>query len=243
MKNKSAKQARIASATLTAVFVAAVVLIIEALRIYLPGLWKAFSTGDRGALSEFISGESRIYGAALLWLLTFLQVLSVFIPAMPVQLAAGMTCGTVLGFFITFTASVAANMLVYALARHMTVLLGCLAEEHPKLGKMLDTLKARRDNTFFTFLAILTPGLPNGIIPYAAASSGISGRAFFTALVCALPLPTVLTCAAGRLVMSGSWFFSILLIALLYILVGLLLANKNKVLIFTKRFLQKTMSD
>ena len=123
MKNKSPFYARIALAALAAVFVTAIILIIEVLKVYLPGLWKAFSSGSEGALREFLNGSSRLYGSAVLWLLTFVQVLSVFIPAMPVQLVAGMTCGIILGFLITFSASVAANMLVYAVAHRMNKLL------------------------------------------------------------------------------------------------------------------------
>ena len=100
---------------------------------------------------------------------------------------------------------------------------------------MLGILKARRDSTFFTILAILTPGLPNGIIPYAAANSDISAKAFLIALVTALPIPTLLTCIAGRLVMSGDWIFSAAIIAGLYIVVGFLLTNKNRVLRLAER--------
>ncbi len=239
MKNKSPFYARIALAALAAVFVTAIILIIEVLRVYLPGLWKAFSSGSEGALREFLNGSSRLYGSAVLWLLTFVQVLSVFIPAMPVQLVAGMTCGIILGFLITFSASVAANMLVYAVAHRMNKLLSYMASEHPKLEKMLGILKARRDSTFFTILAILTPGLPNGIIPYAAANSDISAKAFLIALVTALPIPTLLTCIAGRLVMSGDWIFSAAIIAGLYIVVGFLLTNKNRVLRLAERLLHR----
>ena len=117
----------------------------------------------------------------------------------------------------------------------MNKLLSYMASEHPKLEKMLGILKARRDSTFFTILAILTPGLPNGIIPYAAANSDISAKAFLIALVTALPIPTLLTCVAGRLVMSGDWIFSAAIIAGLYIVVGFLLTNKNRVLRLAER--------
>ena len=76
-------------------------------------------------------------------------------------------------------------------------------------------------------MVLLAPGLPNGVIPYAAANSGIVAGRYLLALLIALPLPTWVTCAAGDLILSGDWMFSIIMMAVLFAAVGLLLLVRD----------------
>ena len=99
---------RLAVIAAAAVMLVMVLLIIETFRLLLPGLWTAFSSGDEQALSDYLTSEGRLRSFLTLWFLAFVQVVSLVIPAMPVQLAAGIAYGPWKGFVTSFSASVAA---------------------------------------------------------------------------------------------------------------------------------------
>ncbi|MDD4850704.1 MAG: VTT domain-containing protein [Gemmiger sp.] len=205
-----------------AVFAVAALLIRETFITLLPGLWEVFTSGDEQSMSEYLSAQGNLRSFMTLWFLSFVQVISIVIPAMPVQLAAGIAYGPWEGFLNSFSAAVLANFTVFLLARHLLRAINRLTEGNPKVQKMLDSIRNSRDPWFYTMLALITPGLPNGIIPYAAAQAHMPPKRFLAALLISLPLPNLCTCAAGSLILSGNWSFSILLGVLLYALVGIL---------------------
>ena len=80
------REKRLAMLVVAAVVLVTVLLIVETFRLLLPGLWSAFSAGDEQALSEYLASQGRLRSFLTLWFLAVVQVLSLVIPAMPVQL-------------------------------------------------------------------------------------------------------------------------------------------------------------
>ena len=91
------REKRLAMLVVAAVVLVTVLLIVETFRLLLPGLWSAFSAGDEQALSEYLASQGRLRSFLTLWFLAVVQVLSLVIPAMPVQLAAGLAYGPWMG--------------------------------------------------------------------------------------------------------------------------------------------------
>lgn len=219
---------RLAVIAAAAVILVMVLLIIETFRLLLPGLWTAFSSGDEQALSDYLTSEGRLRSFLTLWFLAFVQVVSLVIPAMPVQLAAGIAYGPWKGFVTSFSASVAANFLVFLLARRLAKVIELLTANSPKANKLLNSVRNSKNPWFYTILAFITPGLPNGIIPYAAANAGMRPKQFLTAIFISLPFPTLLTCAAGSFMLEGNWLFTVLTGIVLFSFVGILFFNRTK---------------
>lgn len=222
---RTKRLAVIAAATVILVMV---LLIIETFRLLLPGLWTAFSSGDEQALSDYLTSEGRLRSFLTLWFLAFVQVVSLVIPAMPVQLAAGIAYGPWKGFVTSFSASVAANFLVFLLARRLAKVIELLTANSPKANKLLNSVRNSKNPWFYTILAFITPGLPNGIIPYAAANAGMRPKQFLAAIFISLPFPTLLTCAAGSFMLEGNWLFTVLTGIVLFSFVGILFFNRTK---------------
>ena len=191
------REKRLAMLVVAAVVLFTVLLIVETFRLLLPGLWSAFSAGDEQALSEYLASQGRLRSFLTLWFLAVVQVLSLVIPAMPVQLAAGLAYGPWMGFLTSFSASAVANMSVYLIARRLVPVIRRLVADTPKAAKLLDSVRSSKDPWFYTILAFITPGLPNGIIPYAAANAGMRPKQFLAAIFISLPFPTLLTCAVA----------------------------------------------
>ncbi|HBK03738.1 MAG TPA: hypothetical protein DDY87_05040 [Clostridiales bacterium] len=239
MQKQERKSAAITLAAMIFVLLLAVGLVVELLRIYVPDIWAALSSGKDGALEACLEGQSKTYSACLLWLLSFVQVISIVLPSLPIQLAAGIVLGSWLGAAVCLSGSVLSHMTVFFLAKHAKKQLNALADSSPRMRKMLGTLSVRRNRTYYTVMVLLAPGLPNGIIPYAAANSGIAPSRYLLALLIALPLPTWVTCAAGDLILSGDWMFSIGMMAVLFAVVGLLLLVRDSLPDRLYRFLDK----
>ena len=219
---------RLAVIAAAAVILVMVLLIIETFRLLLPGLWTAFSSGDEQALSDYLTSEGRLRSFLTLWFLAFVQVVSLVIPAMPVQLTAGIAYGPWKGFVTSFSASVAANFLVFLLARRLAKVIELLTANSPKANKLLNSVRNSKNPWFYTILAFITPGLPNGIIPYAAANAGMRPKQFLAAIFISLPFPTLLTCAAGSFMLEGNWLFTVLTGIVLFSFVGILFFNRTK---------------
>ena len=217
------REKRLAMLVVAAVVVVTVLLIVETFRLLLPGLWTVFSAGDEQALSDYLTSQGRLRSFLTLWFLAVVQVLSLVIPAMPVQLAAGLAYGPWLGFLTSFSASAVANMSVYLLARR-------LVADTPKAAKLLDSVRSSKDPWFYTILAFITPGLPNGIIPYAAANAGMRPKQFLAAIFISLPFPTLLTCAAGSFILEGNWILTVLVGVVLFSFVGILFFNRTRLI-------------
>lgn len=228
-EHANTREKRLAALAVAVVVLVTVLLIVETFRLLLPGLWSAFSAGDEQALSAYLTtSQGRLRSFLTLWFLAVVQVLSLVIPAMPVQLAAGLAYGPWLGFVTSFSASAVANLTVFLAARRLAPVIRRLVADNPKAAKLLDSVRSSKDPWFYTILAFITPGLPNGIIPYAAANAGMRPKQFLAAIFISLPFPTLLTCAAGSFILEGNWFFTVLTGIVLFSFVGILFFNRTK---------------
>ena len=225
------REKRLAMLVVAAVVVVTVLLIVETFRLLLPGLWSAFSAGDEQALSAYLTSQGRLRSFLTLWFLAVVQVLSLVIPAMPVQLAAGLAYGPWLGFLTSFSASAApceCRMARYSSAA--SPLPPPMSRLSAKAAKLLDSVRSSKDPWFYTILAFITPGLPNGIIPYAAANAGMRPKQFLAAIFISLPFPTLLTCAAGSFILEGNWMLTVLVGVVLFSFVGILFFNRTRLI-------------
>ena len=174
VQKQESRSAAISLAVIAFVILIALWLVVEILRIYAPGVWAAFSSGNGNALETCFEGADTGYSVFLLWVLSFVQILSIVLPAMPVQLVAGIVLDPWLGTAVCLTAYFAAHMAVFTAAKRAHKLLGTIAASNPKLQKLMNTLSVSHNRTYLTVVVLLAPGLPNGMIPYAAANSGMS---------------------------------------------------------------------
>lgn len=149
---------RLAVIAAAAVILVMVLLIIETFRLLLPGLWTAFSSGDEQALSDYLTSEGQLRSFLTLWFLAFVQVVSLVIPAMPVQLAAGIAYGPWKGFVTSFSASVAANFLVFLLARRLAKVIELLTANSPKANKLLNSVRNSKNPWFYTISGVYHTG-------------------------------------------------------------------------------------
>ena len=228
-KQRTPKSAYYALLSVAVAILASVLLVYIMIRMYLPGFIEAVQTGNELAVEHYFDSLGRWQSYVIMWIFAYIQVISIVIPEPLVQIAAGAVCGSVNGTLIVYSAEIAAHMTVFFVAQHATRLLRYISEERPTFGKLLNTVSFSENRTYYIAMALLTPGLPNWVIPYAAANSRMKWYTFLLALMIALPLPIWFTCLAADFLTRGDWLFSICSIGGLWLFVGLLFIGRRRI--------------
>lgn len=219
------------------VFALAVIVLIVfvSLNAILPGFFDILEHGNQTEIEQYIRGFGSIRGMLLAFLLQFIQILSIFFPGGPIQIAIGIVFGTLIGFIICHVGYVLANLLVFFSAR--------------KLGNRLDQLFAGSSRTkrlrfiseakhpgYVVALSCLMPFLPNGLVPYIAARTKITTLQFLISVYLGSIPTLLLLCAIGNKLLLGDYLKVAILCALLVAGVLLLYFFRNKAFALFERF-------
>ena len=79
---------------LVAAFAVVLTIILLSLNAILPGFSDVLERGDQQELVHYIRGFGSVGGVALAFLLQFIQIISIFFPGGPIQIAIGVVFGT-----------------------------------------------------------------------------------------------------------------------------------------------------
>ncbi len=220
--------------SLVAALLVIALIVIVAINAILPGFLDVLERGDQTEIEQYIRSFGSIRGVLLAFLLQFIQILSIFFPGGPIQIAIGIVFGTLEGFLICHIGYVSANLLVFYSAR--------------KLGNRLDQLFAGSNRTkrlrfiseakhpgYVVALSCLMPFLPNGLVPYIAARTKISTLHFLISVYFG-SIPTLLVlCAIGNKILLGDYLKVVLLCVLLGAGVLLLYLYRRKLFALAER--------
>ena len=84
----------------------AVLLVYLIFRSSAPGLMPAIKDGDTEAIEKYLESNANVKGMILTAVLQIVQVISIVIPSLPIQVAAGVVFGVLKGFIICHIANV-----------------------------------------------------------------------------------------------------------------------------------------
>lgn len=209
-------------------------IIVFALNAILPGFVDTIEQGDQAAIERYIRSFDSFQSVLLAFFLQFFQIISVFFPGGPIQIAIGIVFGTLDGFLICLAGYVLANLFVFFSAR--------------RLGNRFDQLFSNGSNTkkfkfitdakhpgYVVALSCLIPLLPNGLVPYIAARTKITTPQFFVSVLIGC-MPTLLMLnAIGNKILMADYGIVALLAALLVAGVALLYLFRNRLFALTER--------
>ena len=160
-----------------------------------------------------------------------LQVFSLVISGLPIQVAAGVVYGTFFALVICLLASTLALTLSLLLWKTMGRRMAKWFPVEEKQLRIIDRLaESGTPPRFAVFLAGMIPVLPNGLIPLLAARLDITVPQF-TLWVALGSLPNMLLCCAiGNRLIRGDWLISILYVVIMMGLVVLLWKRQDRML-------------
>lgn len=178
--------------------------------------------GDREAIVTYLSGEDAVMGMVSVAMLSALQVATIVMPGMAIHIAAGVLYNWWKAFLLCYGGFVGGNMAVFWFVRR----LGKGSPYNVNLGavgtKIMDLLTAEPP-MFMVCVAFMVPGVPNGIVPYIAAKSGLSKRKYFLATAISSWLQILMSCLAGNFLVRGNIMYSVIAITVQWVVLAIVL--------------------
>jgi uncharacterized membrane protein YdjX (TVP38/TMEM64 family) len=220
---------------LVRILAAIIILILAAGLIYfafltaMPELIPLLQNGSVTEIENYLRSSDKLTGLIFTALLQAVQVFSVVLPGMPIQIAAGIVYGIWRSFFVCHLSSVLANVLVFIAVRRFGAKMDKISPIERKDSK-LDFLLKSDTPAYMTVVACLIPILPNGFIPYVAAKTKIKTLKFALAVYFGSLFPVLVLCAVGSKILQGGYIMSAVLFISLCVVVLLLAIFRGRVL-------------
>ena len=192
----------------------------------IPGLIPLLEEGDGQKIADYLAQETGVKGVIAVVLLQAIQVASIVMPGMAIQVAAGLIYGWLEGFLMCYLGFTFSNWLVFLFARRM----GSNKLKEVSMGRMSQWLMQRLQGTkpqFMVAIASMIPAIPNGIIPYIAAKTDITAKEFTIAIAMGCWLQILTSCMAGQFIIQGKWMFTGLAIAFQCLVIVIILWQKD----------------
>lgn len=192
-------------------------------------LYHMLKRGDEQEIGTFLNRQGRWKGLLSLYMISILQVVSIVIPGIAIQIAGGLIYGGWRSFLMCYTGFVSGNVLVFIFGRkignRLLDIIGFANKEN-----WLTTKINTNNPTFVIGMACLVPGVPNGIIPYIAARTAISTKEFAAAIACSSWIQILCNCVAGHYIIRGNWVVTCLAFGLQIALIVIVSCKREAVM-------------
>ena len=192
----------------------------------IPGLIPLLKEGDSQKIADYLSQETGVKGVIAVILLQAVQIASIVMPGMAIQVAAGIIYGWLEGFLMCYIGFVLSNLAVFLFARRM----GSDRIRNVSMGKtsqwLMEKLRGTRPK-FMVVIANMVPLIPNGIIPYLAAKTDITAADYVKAVAMGSWLQILLSCLAGQFIINGQWLYTVLTVIFQFIVVVIILWKRE----------------
>lgn len=176
-----------------------------------------------------------IWGALVLFIIQILQVISGIIPALPIQICAGMTYGALGGLLICLAGVLAGSSLVFAAVKRFG---------QPLIDRFFSSKKQHKlhflyHNTHLNeivFILYLIPAMPKDVLTYIAALTPLTLRKFLFLSMTAR-IPTILCSTfASNAIMQRNYRSAILLFCISGTIGLICLLLSKKILNWLKKY-------
>ena len=208
------------------VVIAVAILIWFAFGDKIPGLIPLLKEGDSQKIADYLAQETGIKGVIAVILLQAVQIASIVMPGMAIQVAAGLIYGWLKGFLMCYIGFVVSNLLVFLFARKM----GSDRIRDVSMGRTAQWLLEKLNGAnpkFMVVVANMVPAIPNGIIPYIAARTDITAIDYVKAVAMGSWLQILLSCLAGQFIISGKWLYTVLTVVFQFVVVIIILWKRE----------------
>ncbi len=170
-------------------------------------------------------------------LLAMLQVVFAFLPAEPVQVAAGIAFGFPIGILCCMIGVLLGNTLLYVLYKIYAGKLDSYIDE--KLGFDFRALSTSKRVTLVVFILYFLPAIPYGLICLTAAAVRMKyPRYIFITLTGSLP-SVCIGVGLGHVAIAYSWILALSVFAVLVVLLVILFFQKKRIFAVINRYIEQ----
>ena len=194
-------------------------------------LWTALTSGNQAKIVEAVEKYDNRYGMIIISILQFVQDFSIIIPSAPIHISAGIVLGKWKGFLVCHLSDLLYNVTIFLVYKKIKKNVDKIAaiDENSKTVRFL---KEGLSPAYMVALACIIPAIPNGFIPYAAASTDIKLKNYFFAVAFGAAVPTFVLTTIGGVIFEGNWLLFVFLIVLSFVGVFLLLRYQKRIIGF-----------
>ncbi|MDV3426247.1 MAG: VTT domain-containing protein [Bacillota bacterium] len=167
------------------------------------------------------------YGVKGIFIIMFLQIFQVFsavLPAMPVQILAGLCYGIGYGSVISIIGYTLGHLIIFIIARKLGNALMPLSQT-----RKFNFVRKARNPKLLAFLLYVIPGIPNGILPYIFSKSDITPGEFLLSVALASIPGILISTVLGSRLSKGDFLTSLLLLLLCVMIIILVVIFRVKI--------------
>ena len=228
-KPNKTKEKILAVLVLAGVIALMVLIIVKFFGPRLSTLFRLLKDNDENEISAYLNAEGEFSGLLSVFMMSALQVISIFIPGIAVQVVAGVIYGWWKAFLMTYTGFIFGNVLVFTVARRFSGFIKDLMEMTNRKNSLVDKVN-NYSPTFVLGLAYMIPGIPNGFIPYFASQIDIALKPFIAAVAAGSVVQILCNCIAGHYLIHKNAVAVIIVFGLQIALIYIVAKNRNKIL-------------
>ena len=208
-----------------------------ALEETIPGLIPLIKKGNFEDIQNYLDECGTFKGILCTVLLSMFQVWSLFISAIPIQIAAGCVYGLPTAFAICHLSSTAALVIALTVWRRSgSRLEKWIPVDLNKNHRFNDFLSSQAPPAYIIILTCLIPVIPNGLIALLASKMEISTKSFAFSVWFGNIVNVAVGCAVGNRIIQGDWsvaavlfLFMIILLLLMWFFRGTILKVYSKI--------------
>lgn len=204
-------------------------LVYKAFGTHIVEIVKMLQRGDQDEIMTYLSSQSSVQGYFYLFLLSLIQIVSIVLPCLVVQIAGALIFGWWKAFLLCWAGFVAGNMVVFVCMRMFGKGISFAFDKSFSDSWLIRTLNSHNP-IFAVAMACMIPGIPNGIIPYIAANTEISTKDFFYAITLSSWIQVVLNCIAGGFLAQGKYVEVAVAFLLEFVIIYLFNKNRDAIL-------------
>ena len=232
------KKTKLIRGAIMAVFVLlALLLVYTVVRQTMPDIIPLLQSGDEEALEAYLERDMSFTGILCMALLQMVQVWSIVISGVIVNVAAGVVYGVWRAFAICLLSSSLAHGISFTVCQHLGKYLDKIL---PDTGSYKLDLIAKSDHPAYTVVTLcFLPILPNGIISIAASRSRLKPWEFALAMFCGSAFSTFVYCWLGSNILHGDWAGSAALIVLMLAVAFFMWKFQKQILAFVTKHIPK----
>lgn len=216
-KIKSVKKSTLIIAVVLVLALAAF-LLYKAFGEILIEIVRMLQRGDQEEIMAYLASQDSVSGMIYLFLLSLVQIVSVVLPCLVVQVAGALIFGWFEAFLVCWAGFVAGNMVVFLFMRMFGKGISFAFDRQFKDNWLISKLNSANP-MFAVAMSCMIPGIPNGIIPYIAANTAIRTVDFFYAIALSSWIQIVLNCIAGGFLAKGQYLLVVLSFLIEFVIV------------------------
>lgn len=206
---------------------------------FIPDVLEIIKEGDGEMIQEYIRSNNSFRGTLIIFILFLVHFISIVIPCVQVQIAAGAVYGQIPGVFICLVCITISGIIIYLAATLLGKKLDSIVGEKKKQSKFDSLMTNTEHPCLMLMIACFIPLVPQATIPYLALKAKIPfGKFALIEFFGNIPV-TFMMCLIGNLLVTSGVYASLIMTCITVVLSVIIWWQRNNIIRFFLWFYTK----